>query len=405
MPEREGKYAPSPTDLRTHQRPLLAPQVGSEPDLHGSVFVEHELFCPVRTVGDQGINQWERPANQPASTSAGRDATRLRQTAARNGTRTQRRQAWRSHDSQGNPITLDGKRGINREGAAFKTVAQSVRERRKDREPAACGFGSCAGLTISERLRACLACGVSRPQIPVMSARLRTWNSGGELPPRRKRITRRWAGSRLLVAGGWSWTRLSVRRLLVRGVRVDFLYRRRIAFDMETVKSVVEFLNSYPFWAKSLAVLGLVLTIGTLLLAPRIMAEPSDKKPGAASGEAYLSIRGVNLYPEDEKASIQATAFVNGIPFTYPSLAGVEWLNVGPSMSSQWFKLPKSDGYALRFEMKLRSPHQPEKKLASVEEMQVKAIPFSGVYQLHVVQGITRAAGVTADIRFTVEYR
>ena len=44
--------------------------------------------------------------------------------------------------------------------------------------------------------------------------------------------------------------------------------------------------------------------------------------------------------------------FVNGTKFTYPSVGGANWTEVSPSMSGHSFRLPKSDRYEVRFEIR-----------------------------------------------------
>ena len=56
---------------------------------------------------------------------------------------------------------------------------------------------------------------------------------------------------------------------------------------MEILKQFIDFLNSYPVWAKMLAVGGLVLTIATLLLAPRTK-DAGAATPSSSSESAYI---------------------------------------------------------------------------------------------------------------------
>ena len=58
---------------------------------------------------------------------------------------------------------------------------------------------------------------------------------------------------------------------------------------MEILKQFIDFLNSYPVWAKTLAVGGLVLTIATLLLAPRTKDSGAVKpSPNDTDGSAHI---------------------------------------------------------------------------------------------------------------------
>jgi hypothetical protein len=121
---------------------------------------------------------------------------------------------------------------------------------------------------------------------------------------------------------------------------------------MESLKGFIEFLASYPAWAKLLALSGLIITIGTLVFAPR----NKDAPDAAPTGDVALRITGVTLFPHDSDAEVQVFAYVNDTRFQYPSLAGVSWLKVGPAMSSQRFTLPKAARYEIRFEMNLKTP-------------------------------------------------
>ena len=69
------------------------------------------------------------------------------------------------------------------------------------------------------------------------------------------------------------------------------------------VRSVREFLASYPAWAKLLALSGLI-TIATLVFAPG-----QKDAPGAApTGDVELRITGVTLFPHDPDAEVQVFA-------------------------------------------------------------------------------------------------
>ena len=177
---------------------------------------------------------------------------------------------------------------------------------------------------------------------------------------------------------------------------------------METLESVLRFLNSYPTWAKVLALGGLVLTTATLVFAPRTVGDVKAQTKPTQTG-AVLRILNVNLFPDDPNAFIRVTAFANGTPFPYPSLAGVEWMQVGPSMSPQAFPLPKAEKYELRFEMDLKSQHPGSTgELVSQQTVTIAKLPTTGEYNLHRKQqqpgvGVTRSASVNAAVRYAVE--
>jgi membrane-bound acyltransferase YfiQ involved in biofilm formation len=59
-----------------------------------------------------------------------------------------------------------------------------------------------------------------------------------------------------------------------------------------SIESVLKFLNSYPMWAKVLALSGVVLTVATLVLAPRTVIDAiAQDKPNTAG--AVLRMLGV----------------------------------------------------------------------------------------------------------------
>jgi hypothetical protein len=172
---------------------------------------------------------------------------------------------------------------------------------------------------------------------------------------------------------------------------------------VETVDAIVRFISSYPIWAKLLLVANLACIALTLILTPRTS---SEEKALAEQGSRILRIEGVELFPESESAEIQVSAFVNGTEFRYPSVAGVEWLNVAPSMSGQTFKLPKAETYELRIEMRKRQP--PESQLArlvSQETVTLGEVPFSGTYRLHGFDpsSRTRSGEVSAQVKFSFQ--
>jgi hypothetical protein len=178
--------------------------------------------------------------------------------------------------------------------------------------------------------------------------------------------------------------------------------------SLDTLENILRFLNSYPTWAKVLALGGLVLTTATLVFTPRTAGD-AQAQPKATQAGAVLRILGVNLFPDDPNAFVRVTAFVNGTSFRYPSLAGIEWLQVGPSMSLQAFPLPKAEKYELRFEMDLKSQRPGATgEFVSQQTVTIAKLPTIGEYNLHRKQqqpgvGITRSASVNAAVRYAVE--
>ncbi len=118
---------------------------------------------------------------------------------------------------------------------------------------------------------------------------------------------------------------------------------------MDTIKGWLDFLSSYPVWAKLL-----MLAAAGVIVAVLVLARPATDATVTAKGRPTLCIKGVRLFPHDEKASVQVTAIVNDIQFKYPSIGGVQWLEVADDMSEQCFDLPPAQRYKVRFTMKIR---------------------------------------------------
>jgi hypothetical protein len=156
----------------------------------------------------------------------------------------------------------------------------------------------------------------------------------------------------------------------------------------------------------------LVLLFG-LLTALIIRHEPD------APRAAQLRINGV--FPGDKPdAEVQITAFVNGEVFTYPGIAGVQWMKIGPNMAPMRFDVTPAQAYVLRFEGKLRTHDRTqtlfdladnvtEYPLASQTEQVVTRLPFTVKYPLFVVdpQTSSRSArvGAVVDAELSAETR
>jgi len=124
-------------------------------------------------------------------------------------------------------------------------------------------------------------------------------------------------------------------------------------------------------------------------------------------GDAWLIFRGVDLFDRFPDAQVKVIANVNDTTFTYPTLPGVEWLGVGPTMSTQQFHLPPSGprGYRIRFEMLLRQfPEHPEivNTLKSTETVFITSLPIARSYSLHLVDHSVRGPAIVAVVSFSV---
>ncbi len=221
---------------------------------------------------------------------------------------------------------------------------------------------------------------------------------------------------------------------------------------MDWVEAVQRFFASYPMWARALAGGGIAVGVLTLLVVPRTdktgndgdarrssppggsdLATPAVASPaappgtsdpgrpldssGAPSGpqrptgktpivtQTRLIIEGVELFPPSSRDVVQVIAYVNDVPYTYPSVGGVEWLFVGSTMSPGAFRLPSSvSSFDVRFEMRARQGGEdgPEMRYVSQRVVSIDSVPFEGTYELHRVPG-ARSATVDAEVRYRIQ--
>lgn len=165
---------------------------------------------------------------------------------------------------------------------------------------------------------------------------------------------------------------------------------------METLESILRFLNSYPMWAKVSALGALVAFAAVLTLAPR--ADPLPKNKGMVLRLLAVDNRSLVVGP------IQVDIIVNDQTFRYPSLAQVQWMELGPEMTPQTFKLPVSSVYEVRFELRLRDRVYPKevKAFASQKTVSVGTFPFHDLYTVYEVDGATHGKEAMV-IRFSIE--
>lgn len=152
---------------------------------------------------------------------------------------------------------------------------------------------------------------------------------------------------------------------------------------------------------------GIVLTCGVALLAPRT---PIDVEAQAKSNAppAVLKILGLNILEAPRGTSARVTAIVNGRTYLYPSLAGVDWLDVGPTMSSQTFLLPQAPRYEVRFEMELRSSEsEMSGRYVSQHTDYVTSIPHTSEYRVYLTRmgegGVSRSATPGLSVRYSID--
>ena len=133
-------------------------------------------------------------------------------------------------------------------------------------------------------------------------------------------------------------------------------------------------------------------------------------EPSAPNGPAAYELRidRVELFPHSDSAVVQVLAIANGIEFRYPSIGGVEWLKVAPSMAGQTFRLPAAEQYDIRFEMlKREASTDDDAKLLSVETVSFAGGSTSGKYALHGFDPAsgTRSGNIGAEVSYSIQAR
>jgi hypothetical protein len=162
-------------------------------------------------------------------------------------------------------------------------------------------------------------------------------------------------------------------------------------------------------WAR-LVVLGcFAVTIATLVLSPRTAAAPTSKplvtaaEPVKNGQQVFLRVKPIKLFPDKPNAEVQLSIFVNGTEYRHPSVAGVEWMRVGPAMSEKIIELPRAMRYDVRFEMRLREgPTLKHQQQLSQIITPIKVLPYSDEYNLYQVENKSRAASVSSVVSYEV---
>jgi len=196
------------------------------------------------------------------------------------------------------------------------------------------------------------------------------------------------------------------------------------------ISTLAPFLATYPPFVKVIFSAWVLLTavglICLVLAKPGSAVKESEDKnetaavtqaqaPAAPGGrsdvpkDVWMIIDGSEFFAAREGAQVRVIADVNGTELTYPSRAGVEWLEVGPSMSSQLFKLPPTkERYLIRFKADVRVPVRHGEpitgQLTSVKEDVINLatdLPFNGRYVLHTFDPIHRARSADADAQLS----
>lgn len=140
-------------------------------------------------------------------------------------------------------------------------------------------------------------------------------------------------------------------------------------------------------------------------------ATPTVTPVPTARRAAWLIIERVDAFGYPEGSEVRVIATVNGVEYVYPTLGGIEWLEIGPTMAAQSFRLPASaDAYTIRFAAEVRTPGDESaapSRLISVQEEVINVpadLPFEGTYGLHLLNDMSRAARVSAEVVYRVTY-
>jgi hypothetical protein len=171
---------------------------------------------------------------------------------------------------------------------------------------------------------------------------------------------------------------------------------------METLLNAVNFVVSYPVWARVTVLTLLALVAVILLLAPRSMERPPQ--PGTPAGaQVFMRVSGVRLFPDNPDADVQISIFVNNTEYVFPSVGGAQWMKVGPSMSEKIIPIPAADTYYTRFEMRIRDGSTLEaSRQVSQNIAPIHKVPYAEKYRLYPLVNDTRGAGVSAEISYSL---
>lgn len=162
-------------------------------------------------------------------------------------------------------------------------------------------------------------------------------------------------------------------------------------------------------WARLLVLACVAISVGTLVLTPRSANPQSAKVPAPAvetakkERQAFMRIKPIKLFPDRPTAEVQLSVYVNGTEFRHPSVAGVEWMKVGPAMSEKTIELPPAPRYDVRFEMRMRDGPKGKTTFRAAQKITyISTLPFSEEYSLYEIDSGSRAAAVSALVAYEV---
>ncbi|MEO8123386.1 MAG: toll/interleukin-1 receptor domain-containing protein [Burkholderiales bacterium] len=190
------------------------------------------------------------------------------------------------------------------------------------------------------------------------------------------------------------------------------LSEKRFKYDVGELVRALDFKRNRSKWRGPTILAGaIVAATACLWLAYAYwhVRDPEQSPVGPQAKSTYLRIEGITAFNLIPTATVRVTAHVNGTPFHYPSLAGIDWLDVAPTMSSQTFRLPAAAKYEIRFEMETKGNRDLPTGVpyVSQETILVDRFPFKGEYNVFQArrEGTTmsRAGGPGAAVRFSVD--
>lgn len=177
----------------------------------------------------------------------------------------------------------------------------------------------------------------------------------------------------------------------------------------------LEFIDSYPHWAKALVLAGVVLIMGTLVLSPRETASAAgtSTRPDPSS-TVFIKIGAIQQLGGQPIEAIKLRVFVNQNSFQHPSVGNAEWMGIGPGMSHKIIELTPADSYRVRFEAIVKvddqnitldrdqAPNTQQHQSQTVFAISHEDLPRNDQYQLYRVENSTRSAAPSIGVEYSI---
>jgi hypothetical protein len=188
---------------------------------------------------------------------------------------------------------------------------------------------------------------------------------------------------------------------------------------IRAIFDAIPFFAPYPAWVKALVsgwvlltavCIVVLLTVSTKPVANQTRAAEQSSTKRPTGDEAWLKINKVHIFDLAYRdAGVRITATINNNNYEYPNISGVKWVQTGPDMSPGLFRIPPSDVFEVVFSMNARlpgefGPQDREMKFVSQSTLVIRKeeLPKSGSYPLHQLGGVTRSAGISAEISYVI---